>query len=76
MDKSEQQRYKMWKTIKNSKEKERYRLFTPRLSGESGMSMKKTFCGVMWNDQGIAYYKETLTSWRTAYRDKMEWLRL
>ena len=74
MDKSEQQRYKTWKTIKNAEEKERYRLFTPRFSGGSGM--KRTFCGVMWNEEGIAYYEETLTSWRTAYRDKMEWLRL
>ena len=38
--------------------------------------MKSAYCGVMWNGKGIAYYEETLTSWRTAYRDKMEWLRL
>ena len=74
MDKLEQEKYKSWKSIIDPEERGRYQLFTPRFSG--GRGMKRTFCGVMWNEEGLKYYEEALVNWRAVYNDQILWQKL
>ena len=74
MDKVEQGKYKAWKSIQDPEDREKYRLFTPRFSG--GRGMKRTFCGVMWNEEGLKYYDQALVNWRAVYNDQSLWQKL
>ena len=46
----------------------------PRFSG--GRGQKRTFCGVMWNEEGMNFYQETLLNWRRAYNSREVWEKL
>ncbi len=68
----EQDKYVNWATLVSEDDRDKYKPPTPLFSG--GKGIKRTFCGVMWNNEGLKFLKDTEKAWKDARLDKEgEW---
>ena len=67
----EQEKYCNRKTLEDPEDRRKYEQEYPMFS--DGRGLKRTFCGVMWNDEGMQYLAETTQTWGNDRSDIQEW---
>ena len=67
----EQLKHRYWKDIENPQERKEYKMVEPKYSG--GKGMKRVFCSVMWNAEGMKFYNDAEKVWSDDRANPVIW---